>query len=265
MDTPFTKAAKRGWAFIPVPMTLARISPNPNDSAYFRAIGPITEADPASAKPKPSKIDFLPSSITSAGMSSYFVLTINSATDLVRPGAFGNSAAGAGAAPVPRLVSASAEAANEVLNKSRRFMSYILDSYQNSVLCGAQKGRDGISVDVRDVFRADSLPDVRRQLVEQEDCLLPPFVRVFRFRIVLVASDNEAIRKIREKLEPFRFDLAVRRKRIVLSVGLRIGLDLHIQIWMRLQQAAIEIDRSKAGEVRTQMRPDNFGSRIVRQ
>src|SRR6266851_8515859 len=91
MDTPFTKAAKRGCAFIPVPITLARISPSPKVSAYFRAIGPITDADPASAKPNPSRIDFLPSSITSGGISSYFVLTMNSATDLVRPGAFGNS------------------------------------------------------------------------------------------------------------------------------------------------------------------------------
>src|ERR1700722_6007674 len=99
METPFTNAAKRGWAFMPVPITLARISLAPNDSAYFRAIGPITEADPASARPNPSRIDFLPRSMTSAGISSYLVLTINSATDLVSPGAFGNSAgAGAGAA-----------------------------------------------------------------------------------------------------------------------------------------------------------------------
>src|SRR4029077_5591444 len=100
-------------------------------SAYFRAIGPITDADPASAKPKPSRIDFLPSSITSAGISSYFVWTMNSATDLVSPGAFGNSAAGAGAASARRLVSARAEAASEVLNKSRRFMSYALVSFQD--------------------------------------------------------------------------------------------------------------------------------------
>src|SRR4029077_7926875 len=101
-------------------MTLARISLNPNDSAYFLAIGPITEADPASANPNPSKIDFLPSSITSGGISSYFVLTINSATDLVSPGAFGNSAgSGTGEASRLRVVSARADAASELLNKSR--------------------------------------------------------------------------------------------------------------------------------------------------
>src|ERR1700680_760987 len=123
MDTPFTKAARRGWAFIPVPITLARISPTAKDSAYFRAIGPITDADPASANPNPSKIDFLPSTITSAGISSNLVLTINSATDLVRPGAFGNSAAGGtGDAFTPRPVSARADAASELLNKSRRFI-----------------------------------------------------------------------------------------------------------------------------------------------
>src|SRR5579863_6472908 len=136
MDTPFTKEAKRGWAFIPVPITLARISPNPNDSAYFRAIGPITDADPASANPNPSRIDFLPSSITSAGMSSYFVLTMNSATDLVSPGAFGNSAAGAGEASTRRLVNASADAASEFLNRSRRFMGHFLDSFRGFVFRG---------------------------------------------------------------------------------------------------------------------------------
>src|SRR5580693_327628 len=198
MDTPFTKAARRGWAFIPVPITLARISLAPNDSAYFRAIGPITEADPASAKPKPSRIDFLPSSITSAGMSSYFELTINSATDLVSPGALGNSAAGAGEAATRRLVSASAEAASEVLNKSRRFMSDVLDSFQDSILCSAQKWRDGISVNARDVFHSDFFADVRRQLVKQKNRLLPPLIRVLRLRIMLVAADDEAIRKIRE-------------------------------------------------------------------
>src|SRR6266852_6360826 len=122
METPFTKAARRGWAFIPVPLTLAFISPNPKDSAYFRAIGPITDAEPASARPNPSRIDFFPNSITSAGMSAYFVLTINSATDLVSSGAFGNSAAAAGdgdASPRP-LVSARADAAREVLIKPRR-------------------------------------------------------------------------------------------------------------------------------------------------
>src|SRR5580704_19355361 len=140
MDTPFTKAAKRGWAFMPVPITLARISLAPNDSAYFRAIGPITEADPASARPNPSRIDFLPSSMTSAGMSSYFVLTINSATDLVSPGALGNSTAGAGEtgkASTLRLVSARADAASEFLNKSRRFIVHFLVSVQDSVLRGA--------------------------------------------------------------------------------------------------------------------------------
>ena len=117
MDTPFAKAAKRGWAFIALPITLARISPDPKDSTYFRAIGPITDADPASANPNPSRIDFLPSSTTSGGMSSYFVLTINSATDLVSPGAFGNSAAGAGEASTRRPVSASADSGQRILEQ----------------------------------------------------------------------------------------------------------------------------------------------------
>src|SRR5882762_513209 len=106
-------------------MTLAFKSADPNDAAYCRAMGPITDADPASASPNPSRIDFLPNSMTSAGISSYFILTMNSATDLVRPGAFGNSAAeGAGAAFARPPVSANADTASELLNKSRRFIKY---------------------------------------------------------------------------------------------------------------------------------------------
>src|SRR5579862_7783339 len=267
MDTPFANAAKRGWAFIAVPITLARISPDPNDSTYFRAIGPITDADPASANPKPSRIDFFPSSITSGGMSSYFVLMMNSATDLVSPGAFGNSvaAAGAGEASARCPARARADAASEVLNKSRRFMSAVLVSLLDSILRGSKKRRQGTSINMRDVFRADFLPHIRGQLVEQENRLLPPLVRVFRFRIVLVAPNHEAIRKIHEKLQPLGFDFAVKSQRVSLSVSIRIGLDLHIQIWMRQQQMAVEIDRSKSGEVRPEMRPDHPGARIVRQ
>src|SRR5580692_1192596 len=129
METPFANAASRGCAFMPVPMMLACISLVPKDSTYLRAIGPITDAEPASESPNPSRIDFFPSSITSAGMSSYFVLTINSAVDLVRPGAFGNSAAAgvaaalaAGEASTLAPAKASADAASEFLNRSRRFM-----------------------------------------------------------------------------------------------------------------------------------------------
>src|SRR4051812_840614 len=82
----------------------------------------MVEADPASARPKPSRMDFLPSSMTSGGMSEYFVPTMNSATDFVSPGAFGNSAAGAGSAETVPAPAAKAENDSEVLNSSRRFM-----------------------------------------------------------------------------------------------------------------------------------------------
>src|ERR1700730_14572538 len=82
----------------------------------------MTEPDPARASPKPSRMDFLPSSSTSAGMSSYFVLTMNSATYLVSPGAFGNSAAGRGEACTRPRPNANADIASEFLNKSRRFI-----------------------------------------------------------------------------------------------------------------------------------------------
>src|SRR5580693_1700451 len=183
MDTPFAKDARRGCAFMPVPMMLARISLEPNDSTYFRARGDIPDADPASANPKPSRIDFLPSSITSGGMSSYFVLTMNSATDLVSPGAFGNSAgaAGAGDACARWPVSASAEAAREVLKRSRRFISQVLVSFPDLVFRGAKKRAQRISVDVHDVFRPDLFPGVGGQLIEQKNRLLPSLIGVFRF------------------------------------------------------------------------------------
>src|SRR6202030_4227680 len=98
----------------------------PSDCTYWRTSGPMTERDPASANPKPSRMDFLPSSSTSAGISSYFVLTMNSATYLVSPGAFGNSAAGAGDAYRRPGPSARADIAKEFLNKSRRFINFRL-------------------------------------------------------------------------------------------------------------------------------------------
>src|SRR5713101_6551343 len=88
----------------------------------------MTDAEPASAKPKPSKMDFLPKLSTSAGMSAYFVLTMNSATYLVSPGALGNSAAGPGEAYTRPLPSANADIAREFLNRSRRFIfDYLRD------------------------------------------------------------------------------------------------------------------------------------------
>ena len=91
---PLASAAKRGWTFIFVPMMLEFPPQGPSDSMYCRMIGPAVEADPASARPNPSKIVFLPRAITFSGMSSYFVFTINSETYLVSPGALANSSAG---------------------------------------------------------------------------------------------------------------------------------------------------------------------------
>src|ERR1700730_489501 len=45
---------------------------------------PVLASEPLSASPMPSRIDFLPNSITSTGMSSYLALTTKSATYLVR-------------------------------------------------------------------------------------------------------------------------------------------------------------------------------------
>jgi hypothetical protein len=103
---------------------------------YCRTSGPMTEADPASARPKPSRMDFLPRSMTSGGMSENFVLTMNSATDFVSPGAFGNSAAGAGAAARPLDPIARVDNVSEFLNISRRFITACFPS-----LCPEMKYR----------------------------------------------------------------------------------------------------------------------------
>src|SRR5260370_459878 len=91
MEMPLARAAKRGWTFIFVPITLELPLQAPSDSMYCRMRGPAVEADPASARPNPSRIVFLPRAITLSGMSSYLVFTINSETYLVSPGALGNS------------------------------------------------------------------------------------------------------------------------------------------------------------------------------
>src|SRR5690348_6222229 len=132
METPFAKAANRAGDFIFEPITEALpLAPRP--CRYWRTRGAMTEAEPARAKPKPSRMDLRPNSITSAGMSAYFVFTMNSETYLVSPGALGKGAlsaaargaAGRGAAASPSLPTASAAIAKELLMKSRRIMAVL--------------------------------------------------------------------------------------------------------------------------------------------
>src|SRR6266436_6334992 len=91
MDTPFTKAANRGEVFFEEPTMVAFPSQIPSRPTYSRQIAPVCARDPASANPKPSRIDFLPSSMTSSGISSYFVEATNLPTYSVKPGALGKS------------------------------------------------------------------------------------------------------------------------------------------------------------------------------
>src|SRR5882757_5755048 len=93
----------------------------PDCSTNLREIGPLSARDPASANPSPSKMDFLPSSITLAGMSSYLVRDTKLPTQFVSPGVFGKSS---GLFPAfAELANTEAPiAAREVLPKSRRRM-----------------------------------------------------------------------------------------------------------------------------------------------
>src|SRR5438094_8951846 len=89
MKTPLARAAKRVGTFIPVPTMLDFEPGATNFSTYWRISGPIGETEPARARPKPSRMDFLPNANTSSGMSRYFVLAMNSETYFVSPGTFG--------------------------------------------------------------------------------------------------------------------------------------------------------------------------------
>src|ERR1700680_4802187 len=111
MEIPFNSAAKRGDVFIAVPITVALPLP-PHCSIYFREIGPLSAREPAKASPKPSRIVFLPSSMTSAGIFSYLFCRTNCPTYCVNPGVLGKSTAGvAHSAAVPAT---SEEAASTV-------------------------------------------------------------------------------------------------------------------------------------------------------
>src|SRR5437879_4502679 len=122
MEMPLASAAKRGWTFIFVPMMLAFPLEHPSVSIYCRMRGPMTEADPASDNPNPSRIVFFPMARTFSGMSSYFAFTINSETYLVSPGVFGNSSAGLADAFNRSLRSANPASASDVLQNSRRII-----------------------------------------------------------------------------------------------------------------------------------------------
>src|SRR5713226_10366790 len=105
METPLTKAAKRAEVLFEDPMVVALPSQTPVFSRYCRQRAPVCARDPANASPKPSRIDFLPNSITSAGISSYFVVATNRLTYSVRPWALGKSLPGRALAPPAELTS----------------------------------------------------------------------------------------------------------------------------------------------------------------
>src|SRR5438309_3547192 len=120
MDTPFTNAAKRGEVFFEEPMMEDFPSQTRSCSRYSRQIVPVCARDPASARPKPSRIDFLPSSMTSSGISSYFAEATNLPTYSVNPGALGKSLPGASPAlPVEAARTVDPITPREALPKSR--------------------------------------------------------------------------------------------------------------------------------------------------
>src|SRR5579864_1397672 len=141
MEMPFTSAANRAEVLCAVPTIVALPAQAPDCSTNFREIGPLSAREPARAKPNPSRMDFLPSSITLSGMSSYFVLITKSPTCLVRPGVFGKSPSGTLAAPSAVFAKTEAPiAAREVLPKSRRRIVH-RDSEQSMAECHTRELR----------------------------------------------------------------------------------------------------------------------------
>src|SRR6266481_9077833 len=127
MDTPFTKAAKRGEVFFEEPIMVAFPPETPRCTTYSLQIGPVCARDPASARPKPSRMDFLPSSMTSSGISSYFVEATNLLTYSVKPGALGKSLPCAPPALPPEPArTVDPIAPREALPKSRRNTFHLL-------------------------------------------------------------------------------------------------------------------------------------------
>jgi hypothetical protein len=80
MPTPLAKAAKRGATFRELPMIVAGPSFKPRSSRWRRTYSPDFATEPDNARPRPSRIDFLPSETTSAGMSAKRVLQTKAAT-----------------------------------------------------------------------------------------------------------------------------------------------------------------------------------------
>src|SRR5579859_434561 len=138
---PFTSAPNRADVFLAVPIIVDFPRQPPDCSTNLREIGPLSAREPAKANPSPSKMDFLPSSITLAGMSSYFVPTTKSPTYFVRPGDLGKSPVGRAAAPFALFAKTEAPSTpREVLPKSRRRIIH-RDAWKSMAECHTRELR----------------------------------------------------------------------------------------------------------------------------
>src|SRR5262249_55044742 len=75
------------------PMIVASPRDSPSDCTYARLSRPVSATEPERASPSPSRIDFLPRSITSSGISRNVVLIMKAATSWVMPSGFGGAPA----------------------------------------------------------------------------------------------------------------------------------------------------------------------------
>src|SRR4051812_7221946 len=88
---PFTNAANLGGALMAEPRIVAPLLDSPRAVTYARLNLPVSATEPQSASPKPSRIDFLPSSMTSSGTFRYTVLQMNVAISSVKPSILGKA------------------------------------------------------------------------------------------------------------------------------------------------------------------------------
>src|SRR5260370_12985525 len=90
MATPLAKAAKRAGSRTEDPSTAAPLRAEKAKGFRYCWISfQVSALDPLRASPRPSKIDFFPSSSVSAGMSASLMFTTNSAVCVVNFGTWG--------------------------------------------------------------------------------------------------------------------------------------------------------------------------------
>lgn len=93
-------------------------------------------------------------------------------------------------------------------------------------------------IDPRRIFHSNLPPQFAGKPVEHEGDGLPALWTVFRFGVVLVAADDEAVGEILEDFEPFGLECAgctIGEKGFLPTASGSL-FNFHVEFWTRLQQ-----------------------------